>query len=144
MTRKVTLGADHAGYALKEDIKKLLEQHGCSVEDIGTHNTASSDYPDFAHRVATLVAEKKADFGVLICGTGVGMSIAANRHAGVRAALCNDLLTAEMAKKHNDANVLCIGARVVGASLAGEITKIFFATDFEGGRHTARVNKIEL
>jgi ribose 5-phosphate isomerase B len=113
------------------------------VEDIGTHDTSRTDYPDYAHLVANLVSETKANLGILVCGTGVGMSMAANRHPRVRAAACNDLYTAQMARKHNDANILCLGARIVGSGLATEIVKTFLVTHFEEGRHVSRVRKIE-
>jgi ribose 5-phosphate isomerase B len=121
-----------------------MEARGQRVKDLGSHGDESVDYADFAHRLARAMATGEADFGVLICGTGIGMSMAANRHPHVRAALCHDAFTAEMARRHNNANVLCLGARVTGTAVAEQIVEIFLATPFEGGRHTRRVEKIEI
>jgi ribose 5-phosphate isomerase B len=140
---KLALGADHAGFALKEQLKPLLAQLGRAFEDLGTHDERSCDYPDFAHAVAGGVAQGRYALGLLVCGTGIGMSIAANRHPGVRAALCSEPFSARMARAHNDANLLCLGARVVGLGLAQEIVRAFLAADFEAGRHAARVAKLE-
>lgn len=140
---RIALGCDHAGLALKQHLKALVLQQGLQVEDLGTHDDASCDYPDFAHAVAAGVAEGRYDRGLLVCGTGLGMSYAANRHAGVRAALCTNEYLARMARAHNDANVLCLGSRVTGVGLAEAILSAFINTPFDGDRHTHRVGKIE-
>lgn len=142
----IVIAADHAGLPLKKEIVAQLEELGRKVEDLGTHDGASVDYPDFAHQVAgRLLATPAAHrFGILVCGSGVGMSIAANRHPGIRAVVCSEPYSAAMARRHNDANVLCLGARVVGPGLAREIVEAFLAVEFEGGRHARRVEKIEL
>jgi len=142
-TLRLALGCDHAGLALKESLKPLLAKLKVSVEDLGTHAPDSVDYPDYAHAVASGIEAGRFDAGLLVCGTGLGMSMAANRHKAVRAAVCTDPYSARMARKHNDANVLCIGARVVGGGLAEEIVEAFLSTGFEGGRHAGRVQKIE-
>lgn len=139
----IAIGSDHAGFQLKSLVADILRAAGIAVEDLGTDDASSVDYPDFAHRVAAAVAGGTAERGVLICGTGIGMSMAANRHPGVRAALCHDAYTAEMARRHNDANVLCLGARVVGEGVAEQVLRIFLETPFEGGRHQRRVDSIE-
>lgn len=139
---KLALACDHAGLSLKDSLKALLEGLA-DVEDFGTHSGASVDYPDYAHRVAQAVAAGSCARGLLICGTGIGMSMVANRYAGVRAALCGDVYSARMTRLHNDANVLCLGARVIGLGVAEEIVKAFLSTEFEGGRHAARVAKME-
>lgn len=139
---KIAIGADHAGVELKNHLADMLTRQGHQLADQGTHNTDSVDYPDFAAKVARAVASGEADRGVLVCGTGIGVAIAANKVDGVRAATCNDLFTAEMCRAHNDANVLTLGARVVGTGVAEEIVRIFVATDFEGGRHERRRDKI--
>lgn len=142
--RRIAIGSDHAGLQLKEHLGEQLRERGCAVSDVGTHDEASCDYPDFAHAVASAVEEGRADVGVLVCGTGVGMSIVANRHAPkVRAAVCSEPFSARMARAHNAANVLCMGQRVVGKGLAGDILDAFLDTEFEGGRHQRRVDKIE-
>lgn len=140
---KIVLGSDHGGYALKMELIAELEKRGLDHEDLGCADTSSVDYPDYAHGVAERVAQGQADLGVLICGTGIGMSMAANKHRGVRAALCTDCYTAEMTRKHNDANVLCLGGRVVGPGVALKILDAFLGNEFEGGRHQRRVQKIE-
>ena len=143
MENVLIAGSDHAGLSLKKELAGLAAELGYEVRDLGTHTSDSTDYPDYAHQVATAVAAGEG-VGLLVCGTGIGMSITANRHSGVRAALCGDVLSASMARQHNDANVLCIGARVVGPGPAAEILKAFLGAEFEGGRHERRVNKIEL
>jgi ribose 5-phosphate isomerase B len=140
---RVVLGADHAGFELKQRLGAVLVAAGHEVTDLGTHSTESTDYPDWAHRVAAEVAAGSAERGVLVCGTGLGMAMAANRHAGVRAAPCNDLYSARLARAHNDANVLALGARIVAAPLAEAILAVFFDTAFEGGRHGRRVAKLD-
>ena len=139
---KIAVGADHAGFELKQRLAQSLVRHGHEVLDLGTHDTQSVDYPDFAGAVADAVSQGRAERGLLICGTGIGMSIRANREPAVRAAKCNDPFEARMARAHNDANVLCLGARVIDASVAEELLNIFLATPFEGGRHAARVAKL--
>ncbi|MCB9658875.1 MAG: ribose 5-phosphate isomerase B [Polyangiales bacterium] len=144
MSQKPTLvfGSDHAGLTLKVALKARAEELGYVVEDVGTHDGTSTDYPDWAHRVAGRVA-KGEGLGVLVCGTGIGMSIAANRHPGVRAALCGDVFSARATRAHNDANILCLGERVVGVGLALLILEAFLETPFEGGRHQRRIDKME-
>lgn len=139
---KIAVGADHAGYELKQRLAKALVRMGHEVQDLGTHDTQSVDYPDFAGAVACAVADGSVERGLLVCGTGIGMSIRANREPAVRAAKCNDPFEARMARAHNDANVLCLGARVVDASVAEEMLGLFMATPFEGGRHAGRVAKL--
>ena len=136
---KVVIGADSAGFAMKAKIIEHLKGRGFEVTDVGAYNAESSHYPEFAYKVAKSVSEKDADFGILVCGTGIGMSIAANKHNGIRAACCSDTFSARMTRMHNDANVLCLGGRVVGAGLALDMVKLFIETEFEGGRHTDRV-----
>lgn len=140
---QLLVGADHAGLPLKEALVAHLRAQGQEVNDLGTHAPDSVDYPDFAHRVASGVANGDAPLGLLVCGSGVGMSITANKHAGVRAVVCSEPYSAKMGRRHNDANVLCLGARVVGVDLAIDILEAFLAAEFEGGRHARRVGKIE-
>jgi ribose 5-phosphate isomerase B len=142
MANTLIVGSDHAGLELKRELSGVAAELGYEVVDIGTHTSDSTDYPDYAHQVASAVGRGEG-LGLLVCGTGVGMSMTANRHPGVRAALCGDVFTASMSRQHNDANVLCIGARVVGGGLAAEILKAFLSASFEGGRHERRVKKIE-
>lgn len=139
---KVAIGADHGGYRLKEDIKGLLEDLGVDYKDFGTHSTESVDYPDVALPVAQSVADGLFDRGILICGTGIGIGIAANKVRGIRAALVHDTFSAHASREHNDANILTMGERVIGPGLARDIVTIWLATDFEGGRHERRVEKI--
>ncbi|HRO44011.1 MAG TPA: ribose 5-phosphate isomerase B [Flavipsychrobacter sp.] len=139
----VAIGADHAGFDYKEAVKKQLEAVGWKVDDKGTYSTDSVDYPDFAHPVATHVAEGKAAFGILICGSGNGVCITANKHAGVRAALCWNEELASLARQHNNANVLCIPARFISLDVAKAMVETFINTVFEGGRHEKRVEKIQ-
>lgn len=136
-------GSDHAGLALKLHLVAWLREHGHEVDDLGTHDDASTDYPDWAARVTDGVLAEPGSFGLLVCGTGVGMSIAANRRVGIRAALCTDSFTARMTRAHNDANVLCLGSRVVGVGLAEDILAAFVSGSFEGGRHAGRVAKLD-
>lgn len=140
---KIAIGSDHAGLELKENIKALLAATDYEVTDLGTHSPASVDYPDLGFEVAKLVAAGGADRGILVCGTGIGMSVAANKVKGIRAALVFDLYTAIQSRKHLDANVLVLGGRVTGKGLAEEIVKTWLSTDFEGGRHLGRIKKIE-
>ncbi|MGB9822616.1 ribose 5-phosphate isomerase B [Thermodesulfovibrio sp.] len=141
---KVAIGSDHAGFELKEIVSHMLKNIGYEVVDMGTGSSCSVDYPDYAEAVAKAVSEGAVERGILICGTGIGMSIVANKFKNVRAALCNDLFTAKMSRLHNDANILCIGGRVVGKDLAMEIVNVWFNTSFEGGRHIRRLEKINL
>jgi ribose 5-phosphate isomerase B len=142
MPKTLIVGSDHAGLELKRELSGVAAELDYEVVDIGTYTSESTDYPDYAHQVASAVGRGEG-LGLLVCGTGIGMSMAANRHPGVRAAVCSDVFSASMTRQHNDANVLCIGARVVGAGLAAEILKAFLSASFEGGRHERRVNKIE-
>jgi ribose 5-phosphate isomerase B len=136
------VGSDHAGLELKQSLVAELVRRGLPVRDFGTDNSASCDYPDFAHALASALEAGEIERGLLVCGTGVGMSISANRHAGVRAVVCSEPLSARMARKHNDANVLCLGARVIGSDTAQDILAAFLDAEFEGGRHAKRVAKI--
>ncbi len=140
---KIALGADHAGFELKEKIKKFLQDAGHEVLDLGCHSTDSVDYPVYGAKVAKAVLQGEAERGILVCGTGLGMSMVANRFPGIRAALCHELFTARMSRLHNDANVLVLGGRVIGDVLALEMVKVFLETPFEGGRHLRRVNQID-
>jgi ribose 5-phosphate isomerase B len=139
---KIAIASDHAGLSLKEELKQLLGERCVEVEDLGTYNGESVDYPDFASKLARGVAGRTWPLGVLICGTGIGMSIVANKYRGVRAALCTTEFEARMARAHNDANVLCLGGRVVGPGLARAILAAFLDQPFEGGRHQRRIDKI--
>jgi ribose 5-phosphate isomerase B len=141
---RVAVGADHAGFELKGALVTELAKLGFEIQDLGTDSLESCDYPDYAHAVSEAVEEGRADLGILVCGTGVGMSISANRHPGVRAVVCSEPFSARMSRRHNDANVLCLGARVVGLGTALDIVDAFLRTPFEGGRHTRRVSKINL
>lgn len=139
---KIAIGSDHAGLNLKREIMKHLEQKGIEFHDYGTYTEASCDYPDYAVKVAEDVAAKKSDFGILVCGTGIGIGIAANKVRGIRAANCSDTFSAHACREHNDANILTLGERIVGVGLALDIVDIFLNTAFQGGRHANRVNKI--
>lgn len=139
---KVAIGSDHAGYSLKEEIVVHLKASGIEYEDFGTYSDASTDYPDYALKVAEEVASKNYNFGILICGTGIGISIAANKVPGIRAALCSDTFSAHSCREHNDANILAIGERIVGPGLAMDIVDTFLNSKFEGDRHQRRINKI--
>jgi len=139
---KVVVGADHAGRELKDAVVAYLRGRGAAVEDIGTHGNDSVDYPDFASTVARRVSTGEADFGVLVCGTGLGMAIVANKYRGVRAVPCTSEFVARAARAHNDANVLCLGERLVGTGLGVAIAEAFFSSSFEGGRHERRKQKI--
>ncbi|HSM92720.1 MAG TPA: ribose 5-phosphate isomerase B [Anaeromyxobacteraceae bacterium] len=143
MADKIILGSDHAGLALRAEAAKVARAAGFEVEDLGPFSGDSVDYPDYARRVATAVAGGQARFGILVCGTGIGMSITANKVRGVRAAHCTTEYEARMARAHNDANVLCVGERVVGLGLGAAIVEAFVRQAFEGGRHQRRVEKIE-
>lgn len=139
----IAIGSDHAGYGLKQAVMKHLEEKGMEFKDYGTYSEASCDYPDFAEAVSQAIIRGEADKGILICGTGIGISIAANRHREIRAALCGDVFSAKATREHNDANVLAMGARVIGEGLAMEIVDAFFSTDFSNGaNHIRRVAKL--
>ena len=139
----VAIGSDHAGFELKEAVKTFLAAEHHEVFDVGTHNQDPVDYPDYAHRLAEALGQGRAEFGILVCGAGIGMSIAANRHAGIRAANCIDERMAALAREHNDANVLCLGSRLLDPDQAKKIVWTFLETPFGGGRHRRRVDKIE-
>ena len=138
---KIVIASDHGGYELKRVLFDKLKGDGYSVDDLGCHSTVSVDYPDFAERVCKKVIEEPQTRGILICGTGIGMSLAANRYTEIRAAVCCDEYSAQMSREHNNANVLCLGARVLGAGLAEKILDTWLVTEFAGGRHQIRVNK---
>lgn len=139
---KIALGCDHGGYLLKEEVKNYLSQKGILFEDFGCHSTESCDYPDMAEAPCAAVISGSCDFALLFCGTGIGISIAANKHKGIRAACCSDCFSARATRLHNNANVLCMGGRVVGPGLAIQMVEEFLAADFEGGRHQRRVDKL--
>ena len=140
---KITIGSDHGAVELKEEVKMVLHEfEDVRVTDVGTFGTESVDYPDIAEKVCADVVSGKADRGIVLCGTGIGISIAANKIDGIRAALCGDVYSAIMSRKHNDANVLAMGGRVMGIGPAGEIVRAWVCTEFEGGRHARRVDKI--
>lgn len=139
---KIAFGADHAGVALKDALLALAKSDGHEVLDLGTHGANSVDYPDYAAAVGSAVATGQAERGILVCGSGIGVVIAANKIAGIRAATCNDLYSARLCRAHNDANVIGLGARIVGPGLAEEIVRTFLATSWDGGRHAHRVTKI--
>ncbi|OAG26967.1 ribose 5-phosphate isomerase B [Thermodesulfatator autotrophicus] len=140
---KIALGSDHAGFELKEKIKTFLEELGHEILDLGCYSKDSVDYPEFGAKVARAILNGEAERGILICGTGIGMSMVANRFHGIRAALCHELFTAKMARLHNDANILVLGGRVIGDALAFEMVKVFIDTPFEGGRHERRIKLID-
>lgn len=140
---KIGIGSDHGGYELKESIKEYLTEEGIQFVDYGTNSLESVDYPDYGRAVAEAVINKEVDKGILICGTGIGISITANRIKGIRCALCTDSYSAKMSRMHNNANILALGGRVLGVGLALDIVKTFLDTEFEGGRHERRINKID-
>jgi len=140
----IAIGSDHAGVEMKEELISLLKEMGLTYTDMGTNGPASVDYPDFGERVSDAVSTGRVERGILICGTGIGMSIVANKFHGIRASLCNDLFSAKMSRLHNDANILVIGGRIVGIGLAREIAKTWLETPFDGGRHADRLKKITL
>lgn len=142
MQQRIAVASDHAGYALKEVLKAELERLGHAVLDLGTDGPESVDYPDFGLAAAEAIAAGEARLGVVVCGTGIGISIAANRVPAVRAALCHDVTTAKLCREHNDANVLALGARIVGEEVAKDCLRAFLETDFAGGRHVRRVDKL--
>ncbi|MBN2723089.1 MAG: ribose 5-phosphate isomerase B [Deltaproteobacteria bacterium] len=140
--KKIYIGADHGGFDLKSELCEYLTTTFVEFEDIGVYNTDSVDYPDIATKVCKMVDSDPNSLGVLMCGTGIGISIAANKHRNIRAALCSDTYSARMARAHNDSNVLCMGGRVVGSELAKDILSTFLKSEFEGGRHKRRIDKI--
>ncbi|HRH02281.1 MAG TPA: ribose 5-phosphate isomerase B [Bacteroidia bacterium] len=139
---KIAIGADHAGYNLKEQLIPVLKGLNCDIIDVGTHSAESVDYPDFAHPVAKSVEEKECAFGILICGSGNGVNITANKHQGIRSALCWNVEISKLARQHNDANIIALPARYIGFKEASEMVEVFISTPFEGGRHSKRVDKI--
>ena len=136
----IALGSDHGGFLYKEELKKHLDEKGIEYIDFGTDSTASCDYPVYAEKVCKAIQSGECEKGILICGTGIGMSICANKFKGIRAAVCGDHFSAEFTRKHNDSNVLCMGARTIGAGVALQLADIFLSTEFEGGRHQKRVD----
>ena len=140
---KIAIGSDHGGFELKEKIRNLVIELGHEVKDMGCYSPDPVDYPVYGREVAESVAFGRYERGILICGTGIGMSIAANRIPGVRATLCHELLTARMSREHNDSNVLCMGGRVIGPGLAEEMVKVWLTTPFAGGRHSRRISMID-
>ncbi|MBR2381101.1 MAG: ribose 5-phosphate isomerase B [Clostridia bacterium] len=141
--KTIVLGADHGGFELKNIIKAHLENSGFTVIDVGTNSADSCDYPIFASRLCKKIQVGEAELGILVCGTGIGMSMAANKHKGIRAACCSDTFSARLTRLHNDANVLCLGARVLGAGLALDLVNEFVNAEFEGDRHIKRLSLIE-
>ncbi|MBE6558584.1 MAG: ribose 5-phosphate isomerase B [Ruminococcaceae bacterium] len=140
--KSIVIGCDHAGLILKQKVAAHLQERGFDVIDVGTHTAESCNYVDFAHAVCEAVRNGKADLGILVCGTGIGMSIAANKHTGIRAAACENTFSARMTRLHNDANVLCLGERVIGYGLACDMVDLFVDTEFLGGRHQVRVDAL--
>ncbi|MEO9899767.1 ribose 5-phosphate isomerase B [Nisaea sp.] len=138
----IVIGSDHAGYSLKQVLISHLEEKGWQIIDVGTNGADSVDYPDFGAAVAHALKDRKAPRGIAVCGTGIGISIAANRHDWVRAGLCHDITSARFCRQHNDANVLALGARLIGEEVAKDCVDVFLATEFEGGRHQRRVDKL--
>ena len=139
---KIGIGSDHGGFALKEELKAFMEEKGLEIVDFGTNNTESVDYPDYGEAVAKAVANNEVDRGVVICGTGIGISLAANKVKGIRCALCGDVYSAKMSRAHNNANMIALGGRVVGVDLAKEILDAYLNSEFQAGRHERRVDKI--
>jgi ribose 5-phosphate isomerase B len=140
---RVIIGSDHAGFSMKSQVKTVLEDMGHSVEDVGCHSEDSVDYPVYGKAVAAGIARGEFPRGILVCGSGLGMSMIANRFVGVRAALCNDLYSAVLSRQHNDANLLVMGGRLIGADLAGEIVRTWLVTEFDGGRHQGRIAQLD-
>lgn len=142
MTKQIIIGCDHGGFVLKGQLIKHLQERGFDVCDIGTYSADSCNYPEIADTLCKRIQSGEFERGILVCGTGIGMSIAANKHSGIRAAACENTFSARMTRMHNDANVLCLGERVVGAGLACDMVDLFTDTDFEGGRHNVRVGML--
>ena len=141
--KKIIIGCDHGGLDLKNEIISHLNKRGIEVTDVGTYTTDSCNYPDYACALCARIQSGEFERGILVCGTGIGMSIAANKHNGIRAACCSDTFSARMTRMHNDANVLCLGGRVVGVGLALDMVDLFVDTEFEGGRHSSRVQMLQ-
>lgn len=141
--KKIVIGSDHAGLELKEKIKAHIEECGISVFDVGTHSAESCDYPIYADALCKKIQLGEYELGILVCGTGIGMSIAANKHSGIRAACCSDVYSARLTREHNDANVLCMGARVVGEGTAFDLCDAFIGTEYIGGKHSRRVAMLD-
>ena len=139
---KIVIGCDHGAVDLKEEVKMVLQEYGVEIKDVGTYTHESVDYPDIAEKVCAEITSGSADLSIALCGTGIGISMACNKIKGIRCALCNDVYSAKMSRRHNDANVLAMGGRVLGFGPAGEIVRAFIETSFDGGRHTRRVNKV--
>ncbi|MFQ5445199.1 MAG: ribose 5-phosphate isomerase B [Nitrospinales bacterium] len=140
--KSLVIASDHAGYDLKESVKNFLKEQGVSAEDLGTNSSAPVDYPDLGLKLAKAVSNQEVEHGIIICGTGIGMSIVVNRFPGIRGTLCVDVYTAKLCREHNDSNILIMGGRVVGQGLANEIVRTWLMTPFEGGRHQKRLDKI--
>ena len=140
--KPIVIASDHAGFALKQEVKKHLDEKGVAYVDLGTNTLDSCDYPIYAAKLAKYIQEGSAEYGILVCGTGIGMSMAANKHVGIRAACCSDVFSARATRQHNNANVLCFGERVVGAGLAFELVDAFINEEYQGGRHQKRVDLI--
>ncbi len=138
----IAIASDHAGFDYKEKLKQLLNELGHEFKDFGANSNDSTDYPDWAHQASNTIATGQCDRGILICGTGIGMAIVANKHKGIRAAVCESATAARLARQHNDANVLTVGERITGWESVADIVRVFLSTSFEGGRHTRRVEKI--
>ena len=143
MKLRIALGADHAGYEYKDKLIAYLSENGYECVDCGTNGPESVDYPEYASKVCELVRSNNCNFGILVCGTGIGMSIAANKHRGIRAALCNEPESTAMTRHHNNSNVLCLGARMISFERALELAKVFLSTEFDGGRHDRRVEMLD-
>ena len=142
-TKKITVGCDHAAYEMKLEVIRHLRERGYDVIDVGTNSSESCDFPVFAHAVCKNIQDGVTELGILICGTGIGMSMAANKHHGIRAAVCSDTFSARLTRMHNNANVLCFGARVVGIGLALDLVDSFLDAEFEGGKHQRRINMVD-
>lgn len=142
MEKIIALACDHAGYPLKEELKKHFDETNVKYIDYGCHGLESVNYPEYATKLCNAITSGECTLGILVCGTGIGMSMAANKHKGIRAACCSDTFSARMTRMHNDANVLCMGARVVGAGLAFDLADLFVNTEYEGGRHQKRVDMV--
>ena len=140
--KKIAIASDHAGYELKEELVRFLTERGYVIENLGTYDTEPVDYPEYGHKVALMVSEGECERGILICGSGVGMAMVANKVKGVRAACCSEPISARMSRAHNDSNVLTLGARLIGVLMAKEIVEAWLNTEFEGGRHQRRVDMI--
>ena len=141
-TKKIILASDHAGFKLKDEIKKFLTKKRKKVLDLGTNSNVSVDYPDFAHKLSKKIKKNNNYFGILVCGSGIGMDMAANKHKNIRAALCYNTKSTKLSRKHNNANVMALGARLIKKKIALKCVKVFLSTKFDGGRHLSRIKKI--